>query len=155
MPMGVFCCCFFTNVSGKGLSQVSRIEMTRLCLATPIGAAKWQNLSSGLPTKQDSNQSPQLQRLARNWNFVCSKFRYITFQKANDTGADQTARMRRLVCAFVVRKPPDDRFSSVEAHLTPYCKPYWQTVDMERSGSVIECSTWYWGSLVRGTPEAL
>ena len=26
--------------------------------------------------------------------------------KANNKGADQTARMRRLVCACVVRKPP-------------------------------------------------
>ena len=26
------------------------------------------------------------------------------FQKANNKGADQTARMSRLVCAFVVRK---------------------------------------------------
>ena len=29
---------------------------------------------------------------------------YITFQIANNNGADQTARMRRLVCAFVVSK---------------------------------------------------
>ena len=28
---------------------------------------------------------------------------YFTFQIANDKGADQTARMRRLICAFVVR----------------------------------------------------
>ena len=48
----------------------------------------------------DSNQSPRLQRIARNLNFVCNKFRYDTFQKVNDKGADQTARMRRLVCTF-------------------------------------------------------
>ena len=35
----------------------------------------------------------------------------------NDKGADQTARMRRLVWAFVVRKHPEDRFSRVEAHI--------------------------------------
>ena len=29
---------------------------------------------------------------------------YFTFQIANNKGADQTARMRRLVCTFVVRK---------------------------------------------------
>ena len=36
-------------------------------------------------------------------------------KKANNKGADQTARMRRLVCACVVRKLPKDRFSRVEA----------------------------------------
>ena len=30
---------------------------------------------------------------------------YDTFQKTNNKGADQTARMRRLVCACVVHKP--------------------------------------------------
>ena len=29
-----------------------------------------------------------------------------TFQKANNKGAYQTARIRRLICAFVVRKTP-------------------------------------------------
>ena len=32
------------------------------------------------------------------------------FQKANNKGADQTARMGRLVCACVVRKPPKTGF---------------------------------------------
>ena len=36
---------------------------------------------------------------------------YDTFQKANSKGADQTARMRRLVCAFVVRNPRRQVFS--------------------------------------------
>ena len=31
--------------------------------------------------------------------------RYENFQYANNKGADQPARMRRLVCAFVVRQP--------------------------------------------------
>ena len=35
---------------------------------------------------------------------------YYTFKKANNKGADQTARMRRLVCACVVRKPPKTGF---------------------------------------------
>ena len=34
-----------------------------------IWASSWQNLSLGLLTKQDLNQSPQLQRLARKLNF--------------------------------------------------------------------------------------
>ena len=51
-----------------------------------------------------------------------------TFQKANNKGADQTARMGRLVCACVVRNPPplppppppppEDRFSRVEAQMS-------------------------------------
>ena len=40
--------------------------------------------------------------------FVSSQYylksRYDTFQIANSKGADQSARMCRLVCAFVVRK---------------------------------------------------
>ena len=35
----------------------------------------------------------------------------------NIKGADQTAQMRRLFCAVVVRKPPEDRFSCIEAHI--------------------------------------
>ena len=35
---------------------------------------------------------------------------YDTFQETNNIGADQTARMRRLVCACVVRKPPKTGF---------------------------------------------
>ena len=37
-----------------------------------------------------------------------------SFQIANNKGADQTARMRRLVCAFVVRKQLG---FSVEVHM--------------------------------------
>ena len=33
-----------------------------------------------------------------------------SLELANDKGADQTARMRRLVCAFVVRKSPETGF---------------------------------------------
>ena len=40
-----------------------------------------------------------------NWNFAGSKSRYNTIHLANNKGTDQTALMRRLVCAFVVRKP--------------------------------------------------
>ena len=42
-----------------------------------------------------------------NGNFTSSKFRYDTYQYVNNIGADQTARMRRLVCAFVVCKNED------------------------------------------------
>ena len=36
---------------------------------------------------------------------------YFTFQVVNNKGADQTAWMRRLVCAFVVRKQQNQGFS--------------------------------------------
>ena len=36
---------------------------------------------------------------------------YFTFQIANNKGADQTDRMRSLVCAFVVCKQPSQGFS--------------------------------------------
>ena len=46
-----------------------------------------------------------------NLNLACSMFRYYTFQNENNKGADQSIRMRRLVCAFVVRKPERQVFS--------------------------------------------
>ena len=33
-----------------------------------------------------------------------------TFQYMNNKGADQTARMHRLICAFIVRAPPKTGF---------------------------------------------
>ena len=69
-------------------------------------ASTRQNLSSGFPTKRDSNQSPHLLRLPRR-----SKIRIASLENANDKGADQSVRsMRMLVCAFVVRKPPKTGF---------------------------------------------
>ena len=44
------------------------------------------------------------------WNFAWSKLDYCALQIANNKGADQTARMRRLVCACVVRKTPKTGF---------------------------------------------
>ena len=42
------------------------LDQTTSCI---IRASMQQNLSSGFPTKRDSNQSPQLQRLARKLKF--------------------------------------------------------------------------------------
>ena len=44
--------------------RVSRIQKVKVMWASSL-----QNLSSGFLTKRDSNQSPQLQRLARKLNF--------------------------------------------------------------------------------------
>ena len=62
------------------------------------------SLSSRFPTKRDSSQSPQLLRLARKMKFPSNKVMYDSFQKGNSKGADQSARMRWLGCAFVVRQ---------------------------------------------------
>ena len=76
-----------------------------MIFANIIWASTRQNLSSGFPTKRDSNQSPHL-RLPRR-----SKLRVASLENANDKGAGQSARsMRMLVCAFVVRKPPKTGF---------------------------------------------
>ena len=72
-----------------------------LSISFNIWATTRENLSLGF-RQRISNKSPQLQRRARN--FTCSKLTYDTFQKANNKGADQTARMCRLVCACVDRK---------------------------------------------------
>ena len=42
--------------------------------------------------------------LARVLKFQISKYRHYTVEAVNNKGADQTARMRRLICAFVVRR---------------------------------------------------
>ena len=44
-------------------------------------------------------------------------YSYFTFKIPNNKGADQTARMRRLVCALVVRKLKRQFFSRMEAHM--------------------------------------
>ena len=77
-----------------------------------IWAAIRENLSSGFPTKRDSNQSPQLQRLA---SMLVASLDMIL---SNNKGTDQTAWMRSLVCACVVRKPRRQVFS----HRGPYDK---------------------------------
>ena len=59
-----------------------------------------ENLSSGFPTKRVLNQSLRLNRLARNYSRI--KCRYDSSKKADNKVADETARMRRLVCAFIV-----------------------------------------------------
>ena len=84
-----------------------------------IWASLRENLSLGLPTKQYSNQSPKLHiDKLENRNFSFSKLRYGTFQKTNNKGTDQTALMRRLVCACVVCKPLKTGFLASK----PICK---------------------------------
>ena len=53
---------------------------------------------------------PSYRDALENRNFTRGKFTYETYQKANNKGADQSARMRRLVCVCVVHKPPKTGF---------------------------------------------
>ena len=64
-----------------------------------IWATSRENVSLGFWTRLDSNLPAQLEA----WNFGYSKYKYYTIKAANNKGADQTAWMRRLICAFVVR----------------------------------------------------
>ena len=82
-----------TDVIGNKTKNI--LHKSRLLI---IWALTRQNLSPGFPTKQG------------NCDFACSKFTYDTFQKVNIKGADQYALMCRLVCTFVVRKPPKTGF---------------------------------------------
>ena len=90
----------------------SHLKKLPECIPVYYMALTLQNLSSGFLTKGVTSQSPQLQRLARKFNFMCSKFTYDydTFQKGNNKIADQMGWMRRLVCACVVLKSPKTGF---------------------------------------------
>ena len=46
--------------------------------------------------------SLRLDRLARNLNFSRSKCRYDSSKKTDNKVADETARVRRLICTFIV-----------------------------------------------------
>ena len=52
-----------------------------------------------------------------NCNFACIQLWYGTFHKANNKGADHTARMRRLVCALLFTYP-QNQISYEEAQIT-------------------------------------
>ena len=78
---------------------------------TCLRGFRWSDIQNRLLSYRDKLE---------NQNFACSKFRYDTFQKANNKGADQSAGMRRLVCAFVVRKPPKTGFLASRPKYTMY-----------------------------------
>ena len=71
-----------------------------------IWALSRQNLSWSFWQKEIKTSLLSYRDWQKNWNFVPSRSRYDTVQYMNNKGADQTVRMRRLVCTFVVRKPP-------------------------------------------------
>ena len=80
-----------------------------------ILASTQEKLSSGCPTKQFSNQSPQLQRLARKLKFSpVASLDIILSQNVNKKDADQSAQAGLPLC---FSQPHKDRFSRDEAHL--------------------------------------
>ena len=58
------CVCGFLNSQQSGMLLIGVTEEGTLS-SVMIWASSRQNLSSGFPSKRDSNRSPQLQRLAR------------------------------------------------------------------------------------------
>ena len=67
---------------------------------TSIWTSTREKLTSLFLTKLDSNQHVQLYGLVRN--LACSMIHFYHFWRVNNRCADQTARRRRLVCAFSV-----------------------------------------------------
>ena len=63
-------------------------------------------------------------------------------KKANNIGADQTVRMHRLVCAFIVRKPPKTGFlvmrpilSMAQGEMCTTLPPVVKVTTMTQTGS--------------------
>ena len=78
--------------------------------ALPLWASPRKILSSGFREIQTSLLS--YRDYIESWNFACSKFGYDTFQQKaqKNKGADQHARMCRVVCSCVVRNTPKTGF---------------------------------------------
>ena len=55
------------------------------------------------PTRPDTNRPARPQKLARVSKFRLYNLGILYYLSSENKGADQTARMRRLICAFVVR----------------------------------------------------
>ena len=66
--------------------------------------------------QSDTQTSPLNHRdYLEDCKFTFGKFTYDPIQNVNNKGADQTARMRRLVCACAIRKPPKTGFLASRA----------------------------------------
>ena len=83
-------------------------------------ASSQENLSSGFPTKWDSNPPAQLQRLARKLKFrslqlYTRQFPIIEWQRRWSDWADAQAGQR-----LCYSQTSEDRFSCIEAHLEAF-----------------------------------
>ena len=66
-------------------------------------------------------------------SYIISKHSRPWSSMINNKGADQTVRVWRLVCTFVVRKPPKSGFSSTFAHVktaVSSCKKFLSCIDI-------------------------
>ena len=93
-----------------GGTSSHNMQLTEFGIPTSIGPRREKTCLRGFRQSEIQTSLLSYRDQLENGNFACSKFRYDTFQKANNKDADQTARMRRLVCAFVVRKAPKTGF---------------------------------------------
>ena len=96
------------GLAGQEMVTLSVAETEILERKKPydIWASSRQNLSSGFPTRPCSNQPALLQRQARKLKFCLKKVQVWYFpKKKNNKGADQSVRMRRLVCDFCLQTP--------------------------------------------------
>ena len=76
-------------------------------------------LSSGFTIRSYQKQPAQPQRLARMVKFRLQQVLILFFPISNNKNTDQTVWMHRLVCAFVVRKPPKTGFLASRQILYP------------------------------------
>ena len=109
------------TVSGVKLSQAdSLISLSNLVSEKTISiwASTRQNQSSGFPTKQDSNQSPQLQRPARKLKFNLKQvYIYMTRSKKERTKALISLCECTGWSAPLLFTNPEDRFIRAKAHI--------------------------------------
>ena len=78
-----------------------------------IGASFWENRSSGVPTRSDTNRAAQLLNMARGLKFLIEKEEGMYFPSSENKGADQLCG--DLICGFVFANAKI-RFSQNEAH---------------------------------------
>ena len=76
-----------------------------------VSKTRWENLSSEFLTKRNSNQSPQLQRLASEISPVASLDMLLSEKRI-------TKALIRLRCLRLCRsQTPEDRFSHIEGKI--------------------------------------
>ena len=80
-------------------------------LREAIGPRREKTCLRGFRHSEIQTSLPSYRDALENRNVTLGKFTYETYQKANNKGADQSARMRRLVCVCVVRNPRRQVFS--------------------------------------------
>ena len=68
-----------------------------------IWASSWENLFRGLRPGKTQTGLLSHRSYLEAWNFGYRNYRSYTIQAANNKGADQTVRTRRLICTIVVR----------------------------------------------------